>query len=150
MRHRISVRERDRAWSHDLLPAAFAFRDCVVTFPRPARAGLAAGMGQPHSRDASLFMNKPDDLREHLDMPVIPDAKVLRTDPAFRQNRRRLRQDHSGATDRPAAEMNEMPVVRVPVFARILAHRRHEHPIGKRQISNRERIEQAGHGRWGQ
>jgi hypothetical protein len=36
--------------------------------------------------------------------------------------------------------MNEMPVVRESVAARILAHRRDEHPIGKRQISNRERI----------
>ena len=43
-------------------------------------------------------------------------------------------------------EMNEMPVVSVSVVARILAHRRDEHPIGKRQISNRERIKQAGHG----
>jgi len=29
--------------------------------------------------------------------------------------------------------------------ARILTHRRDEHPIGKLQISNRERIKQAGH-----
>ena len=42
--------------------------------------------------------------------------------------------------------MNEMPVVRVSVMARILTHRRDEHPIGKRQISNRERIKQARHG----
>ena len=54
--------------------------------------------------------------------------------------------DQSGATDRTAAEMNEMPVVRVSVVARILTHRRDEHPIGKLQISNRERIKQARHG----
>ena len=40
-----------------------------------------------------------------------------------------------------------MPVIRESVVARILAHRRDEHPIGKRQISNRERIKQARHGR---
>src|SRR5207302_10552000 len=51
------------------------------------------------------------------------------------------------ATNRATPEMNEMPVVRVSVAARILTHRRNEHPIGKRQISNRERIKQASHGR---
>ena len=45
----------------------------------------------------------------------------------------------------PAAEMNEMPVGRVSIVARILTHRRDDHPIGKRPISNRERIKQASH-----
>lgn len=52
-----------------------------------------------------------------------------------------------GATDRTAAEMNEMPVVRVSVLIR-LTHRQDEHPIGELQISNRERIKQASHGQW--
>jgi hypothetical protein len=56
-----------------------------------------------------------------------------------------LSQGQSCAADRMAAEMNEMPVVSVSVLARILAHRRDEHPIGKRQISNCERIKQARH-----
>ena len=41
-----------------------------------------------------------------------------------------------------------MPVVRVAVAARILTHRRDEHPIGERQISNRERVKQASHCEW--
>jgi hypothetical protein len=31
---------------------------------------------------------------------------------------------------------------------RVLTHRRDEHPIGKRQVSNRERIKQASHGQF--
>src|SRR5262245_60462417 len=42
--------------------------------------------------------------------------------------------------------MNEMPVVREPVSARVLAHRRNEHTVGKRQITNGKAIEQVGHG----
>jgi len=41
--------------------------------------------------------------------------------------------------------MYEVLVVRIAVAARLLTDRRDEHPIGKRQISNRERIKQAGH-----
>jgi hypothetical protein len=71
---------------------------------------------------------------------VGPDAEVLGTDASLGENGRCLGQDQSGTTYRTAAEMNEMPVVRVSIVALILAHRRDEHPIGKRQISNRERI----------
>jgi hypothetical protein len=42
-------------------------------------AGLAPGMGQLHSGDASLFMNETDNSSQHLDVPVCPDAEVLRT-----------------------------------------------------------------------
>ena len=44
------------------------------------------------------------------------------------------------------SKMNEMPIVSVSVVARVLAHRRDEHPIGKLYFSNRERIKQASHG----
>ena len=78
-------------------------------------------------------------------MAILPDAEVLRTDASLGENGGCFGQDQSGATDRTAAEMNEMPVVRITVPARVLTHRRDEHPIGKLQISNRERIKQAGH-----
>src|SRR5205814_1239582 len=47
-------------------------------------------MGQLHSSDAPLFMNEPDDSTQHLDVPVVPNAEVLRTDPSLRQNRSQL------------------------------------------------------------
>src|SRR4051812_28880721 len=92
-------------------------------------------------------MNETDDPAQHLDVLVAPDAEILGTDAPLGKYGGCLSQDQSGATNRAAAEMNEMPVARESVPARILAHRRDEHPIGKRQISNRERIKQAGHGR---
>src|SRR4051812_41550685 len=104
-------------------------------------------MGQLHSSYASLFMNETDDSTQHLDVRVAPDPEILRTDATFGKNGGCLSQDKAGATNRATPEMNEMPVVRESVAARILTHRRDEHPIGKRQISNREQIKQAGHGR---
>src|SRR4051812_39992179 len=104
-------------------------------------------MGQLHPGYASLFMNKTNDSTQHLDVLVAPDAEILGTDATFGKNGGCLGQDEAGATHRATPEMNKMPVVSESVVARILTHRRDEHPIGKRQISNRERIKQAGHGR---
>ena len=91
-------------------------------------------------------MNETNDSTQHLDVLVAPDAEILGTDASLGKNGRCLSQHQSGATNRATPEMNEMPVVRESVAARILTHRRDEHPISKRQISNRERIKQAGHG----
>src|SRR5205823_14324565 len=131
---------------HDCLPASLALGNCAGAVPWPACARLAASMGQLHSGYASLFMNKTNDSAQHLDVLVAPDAEILRTDAPLGKNGRCLGQDQSGATHRATPEMNEMPVVSVSVAARILTHRSDEHPIRKRQISNRERIKQAGHG----
>ena len=90
-------------------------------------------------------MNESNDGAQRLGVIVTPNAEVLWADAAFRQDRGRLCHDQSRATDRAAAEMNEVPIVRVSVVARVLTHRRDEHPIGKRQISNRERVKQARH-----
>src|SRR5207249_6074291 len=52
------------------------FGNCARTFPWPACARFAAGMGQLHPGHASLFMNKTDDSTQHLDVFVGPDAEV--------------------------------------------------------------------------
>ena len=93
-------------------------------------------------------MNETDDSTQHLDVPIGPDAEVLRADAPLGKNGRCLSKYQSGATDGATAKMNEMPIVSVSIVARVLTHRRDERPIGKRQISNRERIKQAGHGPW--
>src|SRR5438477_11869121 len=100
-------------------------------------------MGQLHSSDAPLFMNEPDDSTQHLDVPVVPDAEVLRTDPSLGEDRCRLGKYESGAANRTTAKMNQMPFVSVSILARVLTHRRDEHPISKVQISNRESIKQS-------
>ena len=61
---------------------------------------------------------------------------------AFGQNCGRLGENECGASDRPAAEMNEMPVVRETVVARILAHRRDHDPIAEVQVAQRQRRKQ--------
>src|SRR6185369_2928902 len=117
----------------------------AVAFPRPARARFAAGVRQLHSGDAALVVNETNDTPQRLDMSVAPDAKILRTDAALRQDRGRFGHHQSRAADRATAEMDEMPVVSQTVAARVLTHRRDKDAVGELQIANRERIEQVSH-----
>src|SRR6266852_2698497 len=91
-------------------------------------------------------MNEADDSRQRLNVIVHPDAQVLRTDPSLGKNCSCFRQHQSSAAYCPAAEMHEMPVVRVSASAGVLAHRRNKYAVRKRNIPNRERVKQVSHG----
>jgi hypothetical protein len=80
-----------------------------------------------------------------LNVFVTPDPKVLRTDPALGKDSRCLSKHQSSAAHGPATQMDEMPVIGVPIAAGVLAHGRDEYPIGELEISNRERIKQVSH-----
>src|SRR5207248_8902173 len=94
---------------------------------------------------AALVVNETNDTPQRLHMSVAPDAKILRTDAALRQDRGRFSHHQSRAPNRATAEMDEMPVVRQTVAARVLTHRRDKDAVGELQIPNRERIEQVRH-----
>src|SRR4029434_4203811 len=79
------------------------------------------------------------------DVIVTPNPEILRTDATFGKDCRCFRQHEPGAADSAAAQMDKMPIVREAIHARVLAHRRDEHPIGKFYFANRERIKQARH-----
>ena len=140
----IVVRKLDRARRDNVRPAALILRQRARTVPRPARTGLAPGVRQLHAGDAALRVNETHDPRERIDVIVAPDTEVLRADPALRQNRGRFRQDERGTADGAATEVNEVPVARKPIAARVLAHRRHEDAIGKGHTTNGQGIERDG------
>src|ERR1700731_3744548 len=145
LRHGIAIRESNCARGHDILPAPLVFRNRSLTFPRPIGTGLASRMRQLHSGDTALFMNETDDPSQRFNVSVTPDTKVLWTDAAFGKNGRCLSQHQPSAAHRPAAQMDEMPIVGVAIAAGVLTHRRNEHAIGKLEISNRERIKKVSH-----
>src|SRR6266851_2326754 len=90
-------------------------------------------------------MNKPDDSSQRLNVPVHPDAQVVRTNPALGKNCSGFGEHQSSAAYRAAAEVHEMPVIRVSVSAGVLAHGRNKYAVRKRNIPNRERIKQVSH-----
>ncbi|MDX6559485.1 MAG: hypothetical protein QOF72_2534 [Blastocatellia bacterium] len=145
LRHGILLGERKCARGHDILPTPFVFRNRSLTFPWPVRTGLASRMRQLHASYSALLMNETDDSSQGFNVFVTPDTQVLRTNAALGKNGRCLSKHQSSATDRSAAQMDEMPVVSVTIAAGVLAHGRDEHAIGKFEISNLERIKKVSH-----
>src|ERR1700676_1320427 len=145
LRHRIVICERQCARGNDIVPAPLTYGDRSVGFPRSVGAGLAPGMTQLHSSHPALLMNKPDDPSQRLNVIVRPDTQVLRTNPALGENCSGFGEHQSSTADSTAAQMHEMPVVRVSISAGILAHRRDKYAVRKRNIPNCERIEQMSH-----
>src|SRR6267142_2639745 len=143
--HRIAIGERQCARSDDIIPASITFGNRSVACPRRVSAGLATGMRQLHPSHAALLMNKPDDSSQRINVIIHPDAQVLRTDPALGKNGSCFGKYQPCTAYCPAAQMHEMPVARVSVSARVLAHRRNKYTVRKRNIPNRERIKQVSH-----
>src|ERR1700690_2068785 len=145
LRHWISIGKTQCAWGDDILPAAGAFGDRSLTIPWPIGTRLASGMSQLHSGYAALFMNEANDPRERFNMIVLPDAEILRADTSVGKNGSCFGEHQSGATDGAAAQMDEMPVVRVSIGAGVFAHRRNKHAVRKCDIANRQRIKEVSH-----
>ena len=59
-----------------------------------------------------------------------------------RRHRGGLDAEHAGAGLEQLPPVHEMPVRRLPVVGRVLAHRRHDDPVAQRDAAQRERIEQ--------
>ena len=86
-------------------------------------------------------MDEAGDPRKRFHMLVAPYSHVPRRDPSRGGDGRRLHHDESDSADRPASEMDEVPVVRQTVNRTVLAHRRHRDPIAKRDVPDRQRTE---------
>jgi hypothetical protein len=79
-------------------------------------------MRQLHASNTALLMNKADDSSQRLNVIVTPDAQILRTNAAFRQNCRGFCKHQASTAYGAAREMDKMPVVRVSIGAGVLTH----------------------------
>jgi hypothetical protein len=77
---------------------------------------------------------------------VLPQAHIAWTDAALRSHCRRFHDDEARSSDRPAAEVDQMPVVGEAVLAGVLAHGRDGNAIGEGNAALGERGEQVGDG----
>src|SRR5581483_6208193 len=114
-------------------------------FPWPARACLSTGMRQLHSGDAALVVNELNDPLQWGNVIIAPDAEVVRTDAAFRDDCCRFSHDQTRPTHCTTAQMHKVPVVREPIRAGVLTHRRDKNTIGEFQVTDCERIEKMSH-----
>jgi molybdate transport system substrate-binding protein len=78
-------------------------------------------------------------------MVILPDAQILRRDPAFRGYSRSLRQDQSRSPYRPAPQVDKMPVPGKSIMGRIFTHRTNNDPVLQNDIPYLKRSEQISH-----
>jgi len=74
-------------------------------------------------------------------MSVVPDAGVAVRDASARLDGGCLDEDDARAALREFAQMHEMPVGHVPVARRVLAHRRHDDAVARRDAAQLDRLE---------
>ncbi len=139
------TRAEGQSAGRDRLPAAGIFRCSAATLPGRQNRTLAAGMAQLDCRNRTLRGDKVRDRFKRLGLGHVPETAVARADPPFRGHRGRFDDHHRGAADRPAAEVDHVPVVRQTVLAGVLAHRRNENPVAQRQRTQLQRRKQLAH-----
>jgi hypothetical protein len=96
-------------------------------------------MCQLNARHGALLFDEMKDARQHLDVRVLVDAKVLRADAAFGDYGAGLRNHQARAAYGSAAQMNKMPVVGEAIFGAVLAHGRNPNAVAKGNTAELER-----------
>jgi hypothetical protein len=94
-----------------------------------------------------LTVDEAHDPREPRDVAFVVDAEILRADAADRGHRGRLGEHERSAADRARAEVDEMPVARESIDARVLTHGADDKTMGERHRAYGERLEQSDHSR---
>src|SRR5579859_1409480 len=106
--------ERDSAGSRNGTPASLADRKWLAAFERSGGTGLASGMRELNAGNGALSGDKSKDRLERLGMGITPQAKIVGAYAAFRCYARGFRDNRSGASNSPAAEVDQMPVIGRP------------------------------------
>jgi hypothetical protein len=97
-------------------------------------------MRQLNPGHRSLLGNKRKYAPQRLNVRVRPESEILWADAAVRRNRSGFGDHGGGASHRPAAQVDEMPVSGKPVLTGILAHGRDHNAVRKFHTANLERI----------
>ena len=108
----------------DRLPAAFRGRNKFVGDKRRSHRGLAACVRKLNSGANALPVDEFDDAGKTRNVFVLVNAKIVRRNPAFRDDRRRFEHDQTGSALSAATEVHHVPVVGEAVVRRVLAHGR--------------------------
>jgi hypothetical protein len=117
-------------------------------FPRPLRRGLAPGMSE---LNAELHIGHPaadplDDRLQSRFVLVAVDAEAALRDAALTLDMGRFEAEQPRARHRQHAVVNLVPRLGTTVDRRVLAHRRHDDPVGQGDTAQIDRCEKLGHG----
>ena len=99
-------------------------------------------MGELDAGHRPLGVDEPGDPGQRRDVFVVPDAEVAVSDPPVCGDGRGLDDHQRHPAGRPAAQVDQVPVVREPVPGDVLAHGGHHDPVAERHPADRERAEE--------
>src|SRR4051812_29151301 len=98
-------------------------------------------MGELNSGHGALGTDELSDSRQRRSVFITPDAKVATGDPSVPSDGCGLNHDERNPTSRPAAQMDQVPIVCESVPGDVLAHGRHHDTVAERHSADRERAE---------
>jgi hypothetical protein len=123
----------------DGTPAAFGGGNwSAVIAPRDAGGGFEPSVGELSCGYGTVLAEEAHYTSEVLDVRVLPDAEVGRTDAALGDDGGSFGEDGACAAKGASPEVDEMPVIGKAVFAGILAHGRNGNAVAKRNIADLE------------
>jgi hypothetical protein len=153
--HRARLRgigtERDGRWS-GCRPSAFGGRGDAQTLhtlggPDRPEGRLAAGMTELDGGRGACSADEPVHPRVAFDLCVVPEPRIARRDASFRCHTCGFEHHQRCAAQGSCAEMDEVPVVHVPVGACALAHRCDADAVAQGEATHPQRIEEPAHAR---
>ena len=117
-------------------------RERPVAIPGTRHARLAAGVRELDAGQGTLTLYERCNSGKPRDVRIIPDAAIAVRDAPARLDRGRLDEDDAGAALRKFSKVYQMPVGDMPIARRVLAHRRDDDAIARRQLAQRDRLEE--------
>src|SRR3954447_26893061 len=128
VRNRLAVAKWNRT-RRERLPGMRTFANETSAPPRCIGRGFPPRVSELDAGDRAIAFDEGGDAAERIGVLLRPDAAIPRGNAAFRRDAARFDHHQSGAADCAAAEVDEMPVRREAVLARVLAHWRNENAV---------------------
>jgi hypothetical protein len=97
-----------------------------------------------HANGAALRVHEVDHGLQRRDLAVVPQPEVGRADAPARIDRSALGEDEARATERELAQVHHVPWRGVAALGGMLAHRRNDDAVGKRELAQLQGLEQQG------
>src|SRR6266478_7105608 len=151
--YRLDFRDRQSAWRgvicrkangarRDRLPRSVRCWQSLAASPRHVRASFASRMRELHPGYGAMLSNKLRDWPPGIDVCVPINSGVGWRNPASLFDCSSFRENQSSAAYSAAAEMHQMPGLRMPFHCGIFAHRRNHNAVLQLQFSQPDRTEQ--------
>lgn len=129
------------AGSNSLPSPGFQRYLSAIVLPWNVAACFSSGVRNLNAGNRAVLLNESRDALEHRDVFVFVDSMIAGANASACFYRSGFDDDKSSTTHGAAAEMDEVPIGRKSIVARVLAHRRNGDAVAIRDVADCERCE---------